>query len=191
MLRRMLMPSLLALRLCSQFIVSADAVTETCCMCRRAKSANGLVYVYYSYGVGLSGVPGAAGYVSAYDNAAANWDVTPTPVHLHYSSTGSVSTNTVYDRYNGNWGWMNSWPYCTAPGIMTGAQTWINRYIKERDNWSWQRTQQVAAHELGHALGMAQIVDARDAVMCAGLPDPLPHNYLPRDPDIELLNQIY
>ena len=187
MLRRALLSLALLVALLTTTVAPAVA-EEAGPFCRLYYSHSGWLYHYYRWGEGMSGFPGSADYVNAYTAAANAWTSTPTPIYLRYSSTGKMQAHTKWAYNNWWYGWMDSDPGCVAPGTLQGSRVWVNRWTKNMEGWSWQRLQEIAGHEMGHGLGMSEILDPRLTIMA---PSPDVGVYMPQAPEIELLNQIY
>lgn len=89
---------------------------------------------------------------AAYDNARAAWNGSPANVWLNQGS----SSLTVDDVYDSSVGWDGlasySWYGCSTGNCFSSVSVLLNYYYTR--NYAASTTQGVAAHELGHAIGL-------------------------------------
>lgn len=101
-------------------------------------------------------------YQNAWTVSVNAWYHTDTPIYLYQvSSGGEISTNLYNDpNPNSNLGYTdlhNCFPYLQH---LWAADAYMNTYYTHQTSWSDHEVQQLASHELGHALGLPHIANS-------------------------------
>lgn len=124
-----------------------------------------------------------------WNNAVSSWNATSTPVYFSHSE-GVIELYQVNDAYtdaDGN----STVYYNSSTHLITSSKSWVNSYYVY--SYSSTKEQSVAAHELGHVLGLADLSSSAYALMNGYTGDRYDSYgiYKPQSDDVNGVNAIY
>ena len=190
MLRRVTLSLLLALSLVAGSVTVAlaswPATQDPVCSWPYTYNTN--LNVTWRYGMSMTDR-----YRTAWSNAAAAWQATATPLYMPYQSgSAMVDTYAYFDTDDGRMGytWLNFGaciPYVTP---LRDAWAYINTYYAA--TFTTTELQQLAGHELGHAVGLPHIQNSftEYAIMRVSIIRGNEY-WAPRSWDVKLVNCVY
>lgn len=151
--------------------------------CRWPQNYAGLVNLQYKWGNGLQ-TPGTP-WRTAFENAASSWSSTNTKVLFSYSASGSITIHT-YNLDDSKDGY--AIPGCGGDGVPINYNVNANTFYS--GNWSSNRRQALAGHELGHSSSIGHIATSTAISLMGTNPNPDVY-YTPQPLDITFVNEIY
>lgn len=163
------------------------AVTETGAPpCRWPHTYGGghTTYVTYLWGSNLQ-TPGSL-WRNAFGASLGDWNSLSTLMRYTYDSYGDVIVNTYYAQ-DGNAGYAQ--PYCNY-STTYAYDVMGNTYYDIVNSYTNNHRRSVSGHELGHGFSLGHISSADGIALLGYNPDPNVY-YVPRTPDVNLVNQVY
>ncbi|MDD5370616.1 MAG: hypothetical protein PHQ40_16160 [Anaerolineaceae bacterium] len=174
---------ILLVSLVTSYGIAVAAVTETDAPpCRWQRNyGSSSISILYKWGSNLQST--SAPWRTAFQAGINDWNAAGTYITFYQHIYGNVYFNTynTNDSYGGY-----AQPYCDAYGHTTGYDVYGNLYY---DNYSNNTRHAYAGHETGHSQSIGHI-SGTDIALMGYNPDPNTY-YSPRQPDKDLVNQVY